>query len=187
MILLDLFLAFFKIGLFTIGGGYAMLPLMQQEMETHGWLTAQEFIDIIAIAEMTPGAIAVNTATFVGFRLTGIVGAVVATFALALPSLITIVTLSRFWETHRDHPVVKAVFAGVRPAVAGLIAAAAVAIAQAALLDNPLGGESFTVFGIDLRSLLLAGAVFIAVRRYKVDPIKSIITAGVLGLVLFSL
>ncbi|HHT25615.1 MAG TPA: chromate transporter [Firmicutes bacterium] len=186
MILLELFGAFFKIGLFTIGGGYAMLPLIQQEMETYGWLTAQQFIDIIAIAEITPGAIAVNTATFVGFRTAGIIGALVATGAIALPSLITIVTLSHFWETHQDHPVVKAVFAGIRPAVGGLIVAAAVTIAKAALLDDPLIDETFALWGIDLRSLLLAVAVFVAVRRYKADPIKSIMMAGAVGLLLFS-
>jgi chromate transporter len=186
MILLELFKAFFKIGLFTIGGGYAMLPLIQQEMETYGWLTAQQFIDIIAIAEITPGAIAVNTATFVGFQTAGIVGALIATGAIALPSLITIVTLSRFWETHQDHPVVNAVFSGIRPAVAGLIVAAAVTIAKAALLDDTLSAGNYTLFGIDPRSLLLAIAVFIAVRMYKADPIKSIIIAGAVGLVLFS-
>lgn len=184
--LYHLFTGFFKIGLFTIGGGYAMLPLMQEEIARYGWITPAEFIDIIAIAEMTPGAIAVNTATFAGFRTAGIIGAIVATAALALPSLLIIVPLSNFWEVHREHPILKAVFNGIKPAVAGLIGAAAIYIGRTALLYDPLlsKGDGFPV---DLRSLIIAAAVFFAVRKFRVDPIKTIIVSGIAGLIVFGL
>ena len=182
--LFHLFTGFFKIGMFTIGGGYAMLPLMQEEIARYGWMTAAEFIDIIAIAEMTPGAIAVNAATFAGFRTAGVIGALLATASLALPSLLILVPLSNFWEIHRDHPILTAVFRGIRPAVAGLIGAAAIYIGKTALLYDPLlsKGEGLP---IDLRSLLIAASVFFAVRRFKADPIKAIIVSGIVGLVVF--
>lgn len=88
MIYLKLFLSFVKIGLFSFGGGYAMIPLIQKEIESHGWLTPSQFIDIIAIAEMTPGPIAINSATFVGYNTAGFLGGAVATFGVALPSLV---------------------------------------------------------------------------------------------------
>ncbi len=179
-----LLIIFFRIGLFTVGGGYAMLPLIQQEIETYGWITAAEFIDIIAIAEMTPGAIAVNTATFVGFRTGGVLGSLVATTAIALPSLLIIVSLSYYWERHRNHPVVTSTFAGIRPAVAGLIGAAAVFIGRSALLVpvSPLQTE----IALDFRSVLIAVLVFVAVRCYKVDPIYTIVASSLVGLAIFS-
>ncbi|MCK9525120.1 MAG: chromate transporter [Limnochordia bacterium] len=186
MTFLEIFWGFFKIGLFTIGGGYAMLPVMQQEIAKYGWITAGEFIDIIAIAEMTPGAIAVNTATFAGFRTAGVLGAVLATASLALPSLLIIIPLSNFWEVHQDHPVLKSIFAGVKPAVAGLIGAAAIYIARTAFLYDPLLSQK-DGFPIDLRSIIIAGAVFVAVRKLKADPIKTIIAAALVGLVVFGL
>jgi chromate transporter len=184
MVLLKLFWAFFKVGLFTVGGGYAMLPLIQHEMEKYGWLTAQQFIDIIAIAEMTPGAIAVNTATFVGFNISGVPGSIVATTAVALPSLIFMVILARFWKVYQNHPTVKSVFAGVRPAVAGLVASAAIFIGKTALMGQPLT-KAFSVLGLDLRTVLIAIAVFIAVRYKKADPIKLLVLSGVVGLIVF--
>lgn len=163
-----------------------MLPLMQQEIEMYGWITAEQFVDIIAIAEMTPGAIAVNTATFAGFRTAGILGSILATAALALPSLLVIVPLSNFWETHQDHPVLKAIFAGIKPAVAGLIGAAAIYIGQTALLYDPLLAKK-DGFPIDVRSLVIALAVFVGVRKLKVDPIKAIVASAAVGLIVFGL
>ena len=156
--LYHLFTGFFKIGLFTIGGGYAMLPLMQEEIARYGWITPAEFIDIIAIAEMTPGAIAVNTATFAGFRTAGIIGAIVATAALALPSLLIIVPLSNFWEVHREHPILKAVFNGIKPAVAGLTELPPSISAEPPCCMIPCSkGDGFPV---DLRSLIIAAGIF---------------------------
>ncbi|NLY10870.1 MAG: chromate transporter [Firmicutes bacterium] len=183
MVLLHIFLAFFKIGFFTIGGGYAMLPLIQYEIEKYGWLTVQEFVDIVAIAEMTPGPIAINAATFVGFRNAGVIGSIVATLGVSLPSFIIIVALSKFWEKYKDHPVMVAIFSGIRPVMAGLIASAAIFIAKAALFSEPLLANSG--LAIDFRSILIAIGVFVAVWRYKVDPIKTILVSAAVGFFVF--
>lgn len=179
----QLLASFFKVGMFTIGGGYAMLPLIQQEIELYGWISTQEFIDILAIAEMTPGPIAVNTATFVGYRTGGVAGSLVATTAVALPSLIIILLLAGFLEKYQEHPVMKSVFAGLRPAVAGLIGAAALFIISNTLFTINAGSG---VAGLpDLRALAIATVVFILVRYFKADPIKIIIGSGLAGLLLF--
>lgn len=182
----ELALTFFRIGLFTIGGGYAMLPLIQQEIVGRGWLTNAEFIDIVAIAEMTPGAIGINAATFVGFRLTGVLGSLVATTFIALPSFLIIVGLSRFWAKHKDHAVTLAVFSGIRPAVAALIVGAALYIGRTALLGDPLSEPSQSLLPVDLRSVLLAAGTFVAVMRWKWDPIKLMLMAAAAGLLVFS-
>ena len=114
MFYLRLMGVFFKIGLLTIGGGYAMLPLIQREIIDRGWLTAREFVHIITIAEMTPGPIAINAATFVGYRLAGVKGSVLTTTAISLPSLLIILAVSKFLTHFEDHPTVQKVFYGLR-------------------------------------------------------------------------
>lgn len=183
MIYLELLLTFFKIGFFTIGGGYAMIPLIQQELMVNQWITAQEFVDIIAIAEMTPGPIAVNSATFIGYKTAGVLGALVATTAVTLPSLVIILSFAKVLERYQEHPIMKSVFAGIRPAVAGLIISAAWFIARSVLL--PIDALEFKVGLLDLRSLLVAVAAFIVIKFFKADPIKVIIGAGVAGLIIF--
>lgn len=184
MIYLDLLLKFFRIGFFTIGGGYAMLPLMQQEIEINGWITNQEFIDIIAIAEMTPGPIAINASTFIGYRVGGVPGSVVATTAIVLPSLIIILLLSKILQRYKEHPFLKSIFHGIRPVVAGLIIVAAWFIVKS--LFFPTGFSDLTLANFDYASIIIAALSFIGITFYKVDPIKVIITAGVVGLVIFS-
>ncbi len=105
MIFLDLFLSFFKIGLFSFGGGYAMIPLIQKEITRNGWITPSEFVDIIAIAEMTPGPIAVNSATFVGYKTAGLFGGLVATIGVALPSAMLIFLIADFIQKYKTHPL----------------------------------------------------------------------------------
>lgn len=183
MIYLRLLGVFFKLGLFTIGGGYAMLPLIQAEIEKRGWITAQEFVDMIAVAEMTPGAIGVNTATFVGWRLAGIPGSVVATTAIALPSLILVLIVSKILDRFRNHPTVGAILYGIRPVVAGLIASSAIFIAQAAL-EKPNAAGTF-LQSFDAINFLLMVAIFIAVRKFKQHPILCIIAAGIFGLIVY--
>ena len=183
MIYLELLFKFFRIGLFTIGGGYAMLPLMQHEIEVNNWISSQEFVDIIAIAEMTPGPIAVNAATFIGYRVGGVFGSVVATTAIVLPSLLIILSLSRVLAKYREHPVVKSIFAGIRPVVAGLILSAAWFIIAAVILPAQL--ENGVTATVDYASIIIAAAAFFLVAKYKFDPIKVIILAGVVGLVIF--
>ncbi len=179
---IELFTTFFRIGLFTFGGGYAMIPLIQREIETRQWLAPAEFLRIIAIAEMTPGAIGVNTATFVGFRVAGFFGALFATFALILPSFLLIIGLSAFFERSKETPSMQAVLAGIKPAVGGLILAAAIRIGK----QLALTGLDSSFFGLDPKTLVLSFLVFVAVRKYGTDPISVIGLCAVLGLIFFS-
>ena len=181
MIFARLFFSFFKLGLFTIGGGYAMLPLIQEEVQYYGWMAPEEFIDMIAIAEMTPGAIGVNTATFIGFRQAGFLGAVVATTAIALPSLILVVAVSKVLDRFREHPLVGGMLLGIRPVVAGLIASSALFIAEAAVREIGTTGLA----GIDPLAVLMAVVSAVLVRRFRAHPIAIILGAGIVGLVIF--
>ena len=122
MIWIELFLTFLKIGAFTFGGGYAMLPLIQSEVERHGWLTQSEVVDFIAVSESTPGPLAINMATFVGIRTGGVFGAVCATLGVVLPSFVIILIVAKFYEKFRKSRAVDGVMYGLRPAVIGLIA-----------------------------------------------------------------
>lgn len=178
MICLQLFASFFKIGLFTIGGGYAMLALIQEEIIRHGWMSAHEFVDIVGIAEMTPGPLAVNAATFVGYRTAGVPGALLATAAVVLPSLISVLIVSKFWEKYKSSRGVQGIFAGIRPAVAGLIGAAAITVARASLQAAGSGSNLWA-------TLVLALLCFLGVYFKRWDPIKVLLGAGVLGLLIF--
>lgn len=121
-LLFKLFMVFFKIGAFTIGGGYAMLPLIQREVvEENNWLTSDEFVDILAIAEVTPGPVAVNTSTYVGYKKAGLKGALICTLGTVLPSFIIILVVVTFFWGYRSNPIVDKVFLGIRPAVSALI------------------------------------------------------------------
>ena len=121
MILLQLFLSFVQIGLFSIGGGYAAIPLIQsQTVDLHHWLTAEQFMDLATIAEMTPGPIAINGATFVGLRVAGLPGAIVATFGCILPSLFIASLLACIYRKYRELPMLQSVLASLRPAVVAL-------------------------------------------------------------------
>lgn len=178
MILLQLFLSFLKIGLFTVGGGYAMLALIQEEITRYGWMTSQEFVDVVGIAEMTPGPIAVNAATFVGYRSAGVVGGLIATTAVVLPSLLSVLLVSKFWEKYKSSQGVQSVFAGIRPVVAGLVGAAAIMVGSATL--HTVSSGLLNVF-----TLLLAAIVFWGVYFRKWDPIKVLIASALVGLFIF--
>ena len=182
MLYLQLFYTFFKIGLFGFGGGYAMLSLIQGEVVTrYGWLTAQEFTDIVAISQMTPGPIGINSATYVGYQATGSVwGSIVATSAVVLPSFILMLTISKFFLKYQHHPVVASVFAGLRPAVVGLLAAAALVLMT---VDN-FGSPTENTYQFVISCLLFVVA-FIATYRYKASPILLIIVCGLVGLAVY--
>lgn len=176
--ILKLFWAFFKIGSFTIGGGYAMLPLIRQEILRYGWMTPQEFVDIVGIAEMTPGPIAVNAATFVGYRCLGFWGALTATLAVVLPSFISVLAVSKFWTRYQDNQKVQGFFAGIRPTVAGLVGAAA-------LLLGITTFQAISPGSLDFATALIAGGAFVSIYFFKFDPIKVLLTCAVLGLIVF--
>ena len=182
MLYLQLFYTFFKIGLFGFGGGYAMLSMIQGEVVTrYGWLTSQEFTDIVAISQMTPGPIGINSATYVGFTATGSVwGSIIATLAVVLPSFILMLAISKFFLKYQKHPVVEAVFNGLRPAVVGLLASAALVLMNAENFSSPK--EDMYSFIISCLIFLVA---FIGTRKYKINPILMIVVCGIAGLILY--
>lgn len=172
-IYIQLFISFFKIGLFGFGGGYAMLSLIQHEIESNGWMTQQEFTDIIAISQMTPGPIGINSATYVGFTASGtILGSIVATFAIILPSFLIMITLVRFFFKLNGNRFIAYTFLGLRPAVLGLIGAAAL------LLMNE---QNF----IDYKSVIIFLVAFVLSFQFKLHPILLIFLAGVAGFILY--
>lgn len=182
MLYLQLFYTFFKIGLFGFGGGYAMLSMIQGEVVTrYGWLTSQEFTDIVAISQMTPGPIGINSATYVGFTATGSVwGSIIATLAVMLPSFILMLAISKFFLKYQKHPVVEAVFSGLRPAVVGLLASAALVLMNAENFSSPK--EDMYSFIISCLIFLVA---FVGTRKYKINPILMIVACGIAGLILY--
>lgn len=135
--LFDLFITFFKIGLFTIGGGYAMIPLLQREVVEHkGWLTDQDFLDLMAIAQSAPGVFVVNMAIFVGYRVRGKRGSVACAIGAAMPSIIIILAIALFVGNYRDNEIVENVFKGIRPAVIALILTPSIRLASKAGLNK---------------------------------------------------
>lgn len=182
MIYLQLFYTFFKIGLFGFGGGYAMLSMIQGEVVTrYDWVSTQEFTDIVAISQSTPGPIGINAATYVGFTATGSIwGSVIATFAVVLPSFILMLTISKFFLKYQKHPAVEAVFSGLRPAVVGLLASAALVLMNVENFGSPTD-DTYT-FVISIIIFLVA---FIGTKRYHANPILMIIACGIAGLILY--
>ena len=182
MIYLQLFYTFFKIGLFGFGGGYAMLSMIQGDVVTrYDWVSTQEFTDIVAISQSTPGPIGINAATYVGFTATGSIwGSVIATFAVVLPSFILMLTISKFFLKYQKHPAVEAVFSGLRPAVVGLLASAALVLMNVENFGSPTD-DTYT-FVISIIIFLVA---FIGTKKYHANPILMIIACGIAGLILY--
>lgn len=180
MVYLRLFWSFFQIGLFSIGGGYAAMPLIQtQAVEINHWLTMSEFADIITIAEMTPGPIAVNSATFVGIRAGGIPGALVATLGCITPSCIIVLTLAYLYGKYQNLLAVEGILSGLRPAVVAMIASAGLSILCLALWGGVPGlADLGKIDWISLSIFLLA---FFCLRKWKPSPIAVMFGAGVLG------
>lgn len=159
-----------------------MLSMIQGEVVTrYDWLTPQEFTDIVAISQMTPGPIGINAATYVGFTATNSVwGSVVCTLAVVLPSFILMLTISRFFLKYQKHPVVEAVFSGLRPAVVGLLASAALVLMT---VDN-FGSPTRDTYSFVI-SVIIFGVAFVGTRKYRVNPILMIVACGVAGLLLY--
>jgi chromate transporter len=193
MIFLKLFISFFKIGLFSFGGGYAMIPLIQSELEANNWLSSSEFVDIIAIAEMTPGPIAVNSATFVGYKAAGFWGGIIATFGVALPSLLLILIISNIFFKFQKHPLNTMIFYGIRPVVAGLILSAAIVVAKTAFFNDaavPTGSFGSTLLSNPFSIINFEGAVIfvislIALIKFKINPILVLLGSGGIGVLFY--
>ncbi len=179
MIYLQLFFSFLQIGLFSIGGGYAAMPLIQaQVVEHYGWLTMNEFIDLITIAEMTPGPIAVNSATFVGIRIAGLSGAIVATFGCILPSLFIVSLLAWLYFRFKKLPMPQSILSALRPAVVALIAAAGLSILGKVAFD----GQAAALQNVQWVSLVLFAGAFFLLRKFKWNPILVMSLCGLLSL-----
>lgn len=176
MIYLQLFLSFLQIGLFSIGGGYAAIPLIQaQVVQHHGWLSMSEFTDLVTIAEMTPGPIAVNSATFVGIRIAGLPGALMATLGCIFPSLIIVSLLAYVYYRYKTLSVLQSVLASLRPAVVALIASAGISI----LLQVMFGGNSMLLENTNWVGITLFAIAFFALRKLKWNPILVMVLCGV--------
>ena len=180
----QLFLSFMQVGMFSIGGGYAAMPLIQhQVVDLHGWLTMQEFVDIITISQMTPGPIAINSATFVGTRIAGLPGAIIATIGCVFPSCIIVLTLAWVYYRYRTLSVVQGVLGGLRPAVVAMIASAGVSILVTALWNG--AAASLNPADLDWIAALLFVAALFVLRRWKLNPIWVMVGTGVVGLALY--
>ena len=175
MILLELFWTFFKIGAFTFGGGYAMLPLIQAEVAAHGWMDADELINFVAVSESTPGPFAVNISTFVGVRLAGIPGAICATLGVALPSFVIILIVAKCFQRFKNSRIVQGCMSGLRPAVVGLIATALLSVGQTVFFPDGIafGAAFFVSLGVFLLSAVLAFK--------KLHPIWIIVISAAIG------
>ena len=178
MVCLELFVTFFKIGLFTIGGGYAMLPLIQEEVQSNGWMTAQELVNFIAVSESTPGPFAVNVSTYVGAELAGLPGALCATLGVVLPSFLIILLVARCYAAFRSSAIVSGVMGGLRPAVIGMIAAAVVSEGATVFLPDGVQAVSAVSLGC---SLAIFGGMTVLTFK-KVHPIVIILLSALLGI-----
>ncbi len=188
-IFLKLAYVFFKIGLLTVGGGLAMIPIIQYEMVSRGWLDTQQFLDILGIAQMTPGPMSVNTATFVGYRVVGaayphsvwiaVAGAGVGTLAVCAPSLLCINLFGAFWRRNRNHPCMARVFDILRPLVTGLVITAAALL----VLECLWGGEAKAVLQRlpDLRAAALVAVAFFLTAFTKVSPVYVLLGGAGVG------
>lgn len=184
--LIELFLAFFQIGLFTIGGGYAMIPMIQEKVLLHGWLsdTSMTIVDFIAVSESTPGPFAVNIATFIGMEEAGILGAAVATLGVVLPSFAIILLISRFFHRFSSYPAVKAIMAGIRPVVIGLLLSVMITFVVDAIFHQKLLEGDFS--GFDVRALIIFVVIFLLSRKFKkIGPILLILLSAGLGILLY--
>jgi len=184
MIYLKLFWSFFQIGLFSIGGGYAALPLIQnQVVDLHKWLTMTEFTDLITISQMTPGPIAINSSTFVGTRIAGPIGALISTFGCILPSCIIVSFLAFLYYKYKNLKAIQGALEGLRPAVVALIASAGLSI-----LITAFWGENNVIPNfkdINYISFLLFSASLIILRKFKPNPIYVMAGSGIIGMIVY--
>lgn len=187
MIYLQLFIEFFKVGLFSVGGGLATLPFLYNISDKLGWYSYEELANMIAISESTPGPIGINAATYVGNTVAGVLGAIIATFALILPSIIIIISISKVLEKFKDNKHVKNVFYGLRPASVGLIAAAGFSVITMALLNL----EQYNKIGIlsdifNIKAIIFAIILLITTnlkKTKKLHPVVFIVISALVGIV----
>ena len=178
MIFLELFWTFFKIGAFTFGGGYAMLPLMQEAVLANGWVDETTLINFIAVSESTPGPFAINMATYIGSTQAGIFGAVCATLGVVMPSFIIILIVARCYDAFRQNKIVAGAMTGLKPAVVGLISAAILSIAKTVLMPT---GALVADSGLAVSLVIFALGLFLVPKKKK-HPVLIILTCAALGI-----
>lgn len=183
-ILLKLFFSFIQVGLFSVGGGYAAIPLIQNQIvEIHGLMTTAEFSDLITIAEMTPGPISINSATFVGTRLAGIPGALLCTLGCIIPSFIICLILAHFYYKYRSFSGVQTVLSALRPAVVAMIASAGLSILILGLFNSELDAIQLENFRVV--EFVLFGAALFVLRKFKWNAISVIFGTGLVGTLIY--
>ena len=183
MIYLKLFYEFFKIGLFAVGGGMATLPFLQRLGESTGWFDNQLITDMVAISESTPGPIGINMATYVGYNVAGIFGGIMATLGETLPCIILVILFSKFLTKLSGNKYLDYAFYGMRPAVTGLIAAAAVSVLQVAVLNTELFQQTGVIADLaDPKKIIYFALVFWAIKKFKKHPVAYIAVSAVVGL-----
>ena len=185
VLLFTLFITFFKIGLFTFGGGYAMLPLIQAEVASHGWMEQEALVNFIAVSESTPGPFAINISTYIGTTLAGIPGAVCATLGVVLPSFIIILIVAHFYEKFKESKIVKGCMSGLRPAVIGLIASAILSVGKTVFFPESLSLSVFTGAAFWVSLGIFAFSLFLALKKIngkKVHPILIICLSAAAGI-----
>ena len=184
MIIIKLFFSFLKVGLFSVGGGYAAIPLIQDQIvNVNALMTIEEFSDLITIAEMTPGPISINASTFVGTRVAGTWGAIICTLGCIIPSFIICLTLAYFYYKYRDLNGVQTVLSALRPAVVALIASAGASILMLALFQSDISNINFSDFKII--EFILFGSCLYILRKYKASAISIIFGSGLVGTLLY--
>lgn len=182
-LLINLFWTFFNIGIFTIGGGYAMIPLIEQEVVSNGWISLPLMTDFIGISESTPGPFAVNIATFIGSTTSGLWGAVFSTLGVILPSFIIILIIARYFHHFKDNFYVKKTMLVLRPATLGLVASAVYLIFSASFIEVDYTNGAFNIPGAIILALLFC----IRFKFKKIHPVAVIGLSAVLGILLFGL
>lgn len=190
MIYLHLFLAFMKIGLFGFGGGLAIIQLIYDSIQQFAKITPDLFAEIVAIAQVTPGPVAINTATFVGFMSAGVLGAAVATTGVAVPSFVIISMVSRVMEKFKNSRIIKGALSGIRPAAVGLIASAFLTVSKPVVFNDAHLGSNFHELtamlpqSVDVVSIALAAVTMALLIFSKKDPIKILVVMAIVGAVL---
>lgn len=180
MIYLELFLTFFKIGLFTFGGGYAMLPLIQEEVTSRVWMELQQLIDFVAVSESTPGPFAVNIATYVGAEMAGVAGSACATLGVVAPSFIVILIVARIYEKFRESKAVEGMMTGLKPAVVGLIGAAVLSMAVTVLFSGRISADVLYDGWLYVSVVIFVLSLIVALK--KLPPILIICISAALGI-----
>lgn len=185
MTILKLIINFFILGAINIGGGLSLIPLISEVVEKNNWMTQAEIVDMVALSQMAPGPIGIKLATYAGFSSAGVIGGVIASLSMVVPSVIIIIIIAHYFEKFKNSNIVKTVMIIIRPLVTGMIAAICLNLAKINLLNIPLFEDSSRIVDLfDFRSIIIAVLVFIAGMKFKVHPIILIVASAIIGIII---